>query len=114
MGAWGYEIFEDDTACDVRDDFEDYIEQGLSVSEATERILNEYNDSLEDEDEEVLVYLALASLQLEHKKLQPNIKEITLDIIESGKGLEVWEDTGEDALKQRKKVLNELRLKLMK
>lgn len=115
MGTWGYGIFDDDTASDIRGDFEEYIEEGLSIGEATENILQEYEDIIEeDEDDSTTVYLALASLQMEHGELQTDIKKIALEIIESGKGLEIWEESGEEELEERKNVLNELKRKLLK
>lgn len=110
MGAWGSGIFDDDTALDIRDNFEEYIENGLSIIEATERILEEYRDEIEDDGP--IIYLTLASLQMDKGELQKNIKEAALDIIENGKGLEVWEESGEDELENRKNVLNQLKLKL--
>lgn len=101
MGAWGYGIFDDDTSLDIRDNFEKYIENGLSIIEATEKILEEYRDEIEDEDDGPIKYLALASLQMDKGELQKNIKEAALDIIENGKGFEVWEESGEDELKNR-------------
>lgn len=114
MGAWGYGIFDDDTSSDIRDDFEEYIEDGLSVNEATERILEEYEEVIEDEDDISTVYLALASLQMEHGELEEEIKSKALDIIDSGKGLEIWKESGESELEERKKVLNELKTKILK
>lgn len=114
MGTWGYGIFDDDTASDVKDNFEEYIEDGLDINEATERILEEYQEEIEDEDNGPTVYLALASLQMERGELREDIKKTALDIIENGKGLEVWEESGEDELKNRKNVLNVLKLKLQK
>lgn len=115
MGTWGYEILDDDTALDIKGDFEEYLEEGLSVREATENILQEYEDVIEeDEDDSTTVYLALASLQMKHGELQADIKEAALEIIESGKGLEIWEESGEEELKERKNVLNELKIKLLK
>lgn len=115
MGAWGYGIFDDDNASDIRDDFEEYIEEGLSITEATQKILEEYQEIIEeDEDDGPTVYLALASLQMEHRELQADIKAVALEIIEGGKGLEIWEESGEDELDKRKKVLNELKIELLK
>lgn len=115
MGTWGYGIFDDDTASDIKGDFEEYIEEGLSITEATEKILEEYQEIIEDdEDDSPTVYLALASLQMEHGELQADIKEVVLEIIENGKGLEIWEDSGEDELDERKKILNELKIQLLK
>jgi hypothetical protein len=33
MGVWGTGIFDDDTTCDVRDEFIELLEEGLSVKE---------------------------------------------------------------------------------
>lgn len=40
---------------------------------------------------------------MEHGELQEDIKKIALEIIESGKGLEVWEESGQDELLERKR-----------
>lgn len=62
MGTWGVEIFDDDFALDIQAEFEKAMDQGLSVKKATQRILYDVQDVLEDEDEGPLVYLALAAL----------------------------------------------------
>lgn len=113
LGTWGYEIFADDITADIKDDFEEYIEEGLSVYEVTERILERYQNRVRDKDD-TRVYLALASLQMEHGELQKDIKQAALDIIENGKDLEAWEGDGKDALVSRKKVLNKMKSKLQK
>jgi hypothetical protein len=113
LGTWGYEIFADDITADIKDDFEEYIEDGLSVYEATERILERYQRRVRDKADPRR-YLALASLQMEQGGLQEDIKQAVLNIIESGKDLEAWEGDGKDALESRKKVLNELKSKLQK
>lgn len=84
-------------------------EDGLSVSEATERILEELGRFKDDDPR---VYLAIASLQIEHGELQEDIKQKALNIIESGKDLEAWKGDGKRALESRKKVLNKLKSKL--
>jgi len=38
MGAWGKGIFNDDTTCDVRDDFIVYLEEGKTVEKATQNL----------------------------------------------------------------------------
>ena len=67
MGAWGTGLFDDDTTCDVKDQFIEYIEEGNSAEEATKFILEEYVDEfdIEEELEEIsLVYIGLAAIQL--------------------------------------------------
>lgn len=113
MGAWDAGIFDDDVAMDVQDLFEHTLSQGDNVAEATAFILEEYEELLEDDDDGVIIFLALASLQIKHKALQPEIKDRALEIIENGQGLEVWEESGEAVLEHRKKVFEELKRHLV-
>lgn len=113
MGTWGIEIFDDDLALDIQAKFEEAMDQGLSVKKATKRILYDFQDVLEDEDEGPLVYLALAALQIERDKLQPEIGQKALKIIESGQGLARWEEAGEEELAERKQALEDLKAKLI-
>lgn len=113
MGAWGYGIFEDDETADVRGDFEDALEAGASVAEATRRVLEEHAFAVLDFDEGPNVWLALASLQLEHGQLEPWIKALALEVTNRGFGLDRWEDAGPDGLAKRKLVLDELKVRLL-
>ena len=110
MGTWAYGIFDDDITLDLKDVFEEYIEEGLSVPETTKRTLEKHPWRFKVDDPRV--YLAIASLQIEHGELQNNIKQAALNIIESGKDIEAWKGDGKRALESRKKVLNELKSKL--
>jgi len=114
MGAWNVDIFSDDITADIKAEFDLAIEEGMNVKKATKYILENYEDSLEDEDEAPLVILALAKLQLEKGKVETNIKKKALHIIETGVGLERWEEAGEDILKMRENVLQELKCELIK
>jgi hypothetical protein len=105
MGTWGYELFEDDVTLDVRGDFEEAIEAGATVVEATELILETHAWEIVDSDDGPLVWLALAALQREHGHLQAWVKAPALAILDSGIGLGRWEDAGPDQLAKRKAVL---------
>jgi hypothetical protein len=85
MGTWAYGIFDDDITLDLKDVFEEYIEEGLSVPETTKRTLEKHPWRFKVDDPRV--YLAIASLQIEHGELQKDVKQAALDIIESGKDL---------------------------
>ena len=63
MGTWGTALFSDDLAADIRDELRDLIGEGHSAEEATERLLTEYADSLNDPDEQTVFWLALAVTQ---------------------------------------------------
>ncbi|WP_026688555.1 DUF4259 domain-containing protein [Alteribacter aurantiacus] len=112
MGAWDTGIFDDDTACDVRDEFLDYLEQGHSPKEATEFVLEDYLEEYSfDEDQEILslVFYGLAAVQLEKNCLQEDVKVTTIKLIIGGADLEMWEGAGEEEYKNREKVLTDLK-----
>lgn len=78
IGAWGYGVFENDDACDVKDRFNQYINSGMSVVKATEACAKWWPDCLKD----INALLAIAALQMERKSLQPEIKKKCLQMIE--------------------------------
>lgn len=109
MGAWSTAIFSDDTACDVRDDFKDYIGDGYSSSEATNLIITEWQQSLDDPDEESVFWLSLAVTQWNIGRLEQNVKDKAISIITSGADLERWEG---QSRKRRMKVLEKIKDKI--
>ncbi len=111
MGAWGTGLFQDDTACDIRDDYKDHLGNGLSGPEATARILTEYKTSLDDPHEASVVWLALAAAQWRHGRLEPAILANALDVIDSGSDLRRWTPGTPDFAKRRK-VLEKVRVQI--
>lgn len=116
MGAWGTGIFDDDTTCDVRDDFIDYLEEGKSAELATQIILEEYLDEFNiDDDLEVmsLVYIGLSAIQLDKKCLQEQVRKNAIELIDRGADLELWEEADDNEYEERKKVLREFKQMLL-
>lgn len=112
MGAWGTAIFADDTAADTRDAFRDFIADGLSSEEATERLVAESAEILEDEDEALVFWLAVALTQWTLGRLIDSVRARALQIIESDADLRRWADNTPAEIRQRKKHLAKLRAKL--
>ena len=51
MGVWGLDIYDDDLAVDIRDEFQEYLHQGMDENDAmNEVIFNKENLLEEDED----------------------------------------------------------------
>lgn len=109
MGSWGTGIFDDDVALDIRGEFEDALAEGMSVEEATSRILESWREAVEGPDDGSTISLALAALQLEHERVQPAVRDRALAIIASGESLTRWEEAGADDLAERRRVLDRLR-----
>ncbi|MEC2076889.1 DUF4259 domain-containing protein [Metabacillus fastidiosus] len=116
MGAWGTGIFDNDTTCDVRDDFYELLEDGLSVEEATKEVLHDYLEEFDEDDLDVVswVFTGLAAAQLERNILQEEVRVKAIELIDEGADLELWAEDGENEdVEERKAILDELRSKLI-
>lgn len=87
---------------DIRDRFRRYSREGLPVEEVTRRCIADFPDPMND----VSVILALAALQMEQNKLQPEIKRRALVMIAERKEIGSWIEPDKrirelEALKQK-------------
>ena len=107
MGAWGPAIFSDDTACDIRSDYRELLEDGVGDAEATRRVIADYQHL--DQDEAHVLWLALAAAQAALGRLDEAVKAEALRIIDDSVGLELWAEAGATELARRKAALDKLR-----
>jgi hypothetical protein len=91
MGAWGVAIFSDDFAADLRDEFRDLIGDGLTSTQAVDKLLADYESSLEDSDEAAIFWIGLASIQWKLGRLEERTKQNALHVIDSGQDLVRWD-----------------------
>ena len=108
MGTWGTALYSDDIASDLRDEFRDLIGDGLSATEAVDRLLVDY--SPDDPDIEPVFWLALADIQWKLGRLEERTKANALNIIENGKDLARWSDS--KLIAKRRVVLEKLKIEL--
>lgn len=92
MGAWGVAVFSDDLAADIRGDFRELIGDGLTPSEATDRLKAEYASSLANPDEMPVFWIALALSQWKLGRLEESTKKMALQVIDDGTDLARWDD----------------------
>ena len=110
MGAWGTGLYDDDTTCDVRDDYVKNLKKGMSDSEASKQILDQFGDLIKDLEVGCLVYFSLADTQWKYGRLDQKIKEHALALINQAGDMTCWEPSEEPA---RKKVLERLKKRLL-
>lgn len=113
MGAWGTGIFQDDTACDLRDDYRVHLGNGLSGPEAAARILSEYAGSFADPEQSGVVWLALAATQWRCGRLEPETLKKALEVIDSGSDLARWKAGSPADYGRRRMALEKLRRQLI-
>ncbi len=112
MGAWGPAIFSDDIACDVRDDYRELIGEGVSGTEATRRLVEEYRP--DDDPSDTVFWLGLAATQWRLGRLEEGVKERALRIIEDETDLRRWEEEASPRDVGRRRVaLEKLREQLL-
>ena len=111
MGAWGTGIFQDDTACDVREEYKDHLGNGLAGPEATACILKSYAGTLADPDASGVVWLALAASQWKFGRLEEQTRARALTVIDSGSDLQRWRVGTKDSA-ARKAALEKLRAQI--
>lgn len=107
MGAWAPAIFSDDTACDIRSDYRELLEDGVDDEEATRRVISEYQHL--GDDEAHVLWLALAAAQSALGRLDQSVKAEALRVIDGDVGLELWAEAGVRELASRKAALAKLR-----
>lgn len=111
MGTWGTGLYDDDTACDVRDAYQDMLGDGVAEPEATVRLTKEWSGDLSDPDTGPVFWLALADVQWRLGRLQEAVKSEALAVIEGGSDLARWsEDKKLEA--KRRAVLERLKVRL--
>jgi hypothetical protein len=108
MGIWGADIYDNDAAVATKAIFEVALVDGKSVAEATLQVFDELKVMAEDEGVLPVMIVALAALQIEKKALQPEVRDMTIDIIKNGRGLNYWEELGPVNLALRKTALEKL------
>lgn len=111
MGTWGTAIFSDDLASDIRATYRELLEDQVPDGDATRTVIESYRDL--DADEEHLLWLALAAAQTQVGRLDDEVKTRALEVIDEGRGLELWAEAGPKQLAKRKAVLIKLREQLV-
>ena len=113
MRAWGTKLYQDDIACEVRDDYKKKLREGKSNKQVTEEIFAEYIDIIEDEDDSAIFWFALADTQWSFGRLLPEVKEKALEFLGNGGEVQRWiDDRNIKGAEARRKILEDLKQKL--
>ena len=109
MGTWNAGLFFNDTTCDIRDTYIEFLKQQLSNEDAYHRTFEEYEELI-GTDEEPLFWYALADTQWSVGRLNTEVKEHALDCIQKNAWISNWE-RNQDIIKW-KKTLQKLEEKI--
>ncbi len=110
MGVWGTGLFSDDVACDIRDHYRELLEDSVEDSTATRLTLEKFKQYLEEPDGVALI--AFAVTQSKVGRLEADVRDRALAIIDTGADLAVWEQENPKLLSKRRAVLEKARAQL--
>ena len=113
MGTWGTDIFSDDLAGDIRRRYRDLVGDGFTGKQATEILLLEYREILDDPDAAPVFWLALAATQWRCGRLEPGVQAQAIEAIDSGADLVRWQEASPLLYEKRRAVLRMLRKTLL-
>lgn len=113
MGAWGYGIFDDDDAADVRDDWIEHYKFTASSAKATEAVLKEHGSLINDEDIGPVIVVALALTLWKHGCLTDEWRNKALRVIDDGLGLDRWKEQGPKEVAKHQKHRDKARAQLI-
>jgi hypothetical protein len=112
MGTWGFSVLSDDTARDVYDEYIKAMNRGDAPRRATREVKRAFSDSLGEEDEAAVVWLALARAQWDYGAPDPGVLKRVERIVRTGEGMQRWVEAGPKSAGKRKKALAEFLAKL--
>lgn len=98
MGTWNAGLYANDTTCDVKDTYIQFLKQQLNDEEAYRKTYEEYKE-LMDTDEEPLFWYALADTQWNVGRLMPKVRDTALDFIRKKGGVSIWAESHSDVSK---------------
>ena len=80
MGVWGLDIYDDDLAVDIRDEFQEYLEQGMDENDAMNEVIFN-NENLLEEDEDCGTFILTIGLlakenEISNSKINKLLKEL--------------------------------------
>lgn len=111
MGIWGYKLYQDDIAQDVRDSYIDMLRRGKTNEEATSQLIAQYQD-LDKEDAPVF-WFALADTQWTYGRLVQHVKDAALQYLRSRTNHHLWEYASTNEAAKRWEVLSKLETRLL-
>lgn len=95
MGVWGLDIYDDDLAVDIRDEFQEYLHQGMDENDAINEVIFNNEDLLEEDEECGTFILTIGLLAKENEITNSKINKL-LKSLKANKNY--WKYLKEDSM----------------
>lgn len=98
MGIWGFGLYNNDSACDIKETYKTLLEKKGNYEEAYNSIFEMFHDYI-GTDEEPIYWYAIADFQWHMGVLLPEVKEYALKWIEKNGGIDLWDGNEKGRIK---------------
>jgi hypothetical protein len=105
VGSWGFGVEQDDFVRDVLGEFDDRLKRGATIDSATQAVLVQFADAVDDPDDGPLLWLGLARAQWRYGEASADILAKVRADLAAEAGLERWADEGPAVLAKRRERL---------
>lgn len=108
MGVWGLDIYDDDLAVDIKEEFERYLMEGMNEAEAIDELIASNDNLLDDPQDMGTFILTVATLAKENDVTS---KKVTKMLKALHRNSEYWnelKENEEELYEARKDLLREL------
>lgn len=95
MGVWGLDIYDDDLAVDIKDEFQGYLDEGMDEEEAINEVISNNDDLIEESEASGTFILTVALLAKENQVTNKKINKLLKDLKNNN---DYWEYLKEDSL----------------
>jgi hypothetical protein len=110
VGTWGTDLFADDEAGDIRDHYRELLEDGVEDGTATQLTRDKFKAYLEEPGAVAMVAFAVTQSKL--GRLDPDVRDRAIAVLDAGADLEVWARENPKLLPKRRAALDKARAQL--
>ena len=108
MGVWGLDIYDDDLAVDIRDEFQDYLDQGMDENDAMNEVIFNNENFLEEDEECGTFILTIGLLAKENEISNSKINKLLSDLRENKNYWNYLKEDSTELYEVRMDLLREL------
>lgn len=90
MGVWGTGLYSNDTTCDVRDSYTQYLQDGLNDEEAYSKLMGQFEELFQNHDDAPLAWYALAETMWKAGRLSDSVKDTAIHYIHNRGGFDIF------------------------
>ena len=108
MGVWGLDIYDDDLAVDIRDEFQDYLDQGMDENDAMNEVIFNNDNLLEGDEECGTFILTIGLLAKENEISNSKINKLLSDLRENKNYWNYLKEDSTELYEVRMDLLREL------